>query len=59
MNNIFIKLLFSAFTLYVLLYCTSFAKYEFKQNKKTFASIFVFFFTLASVIFSNIIFWLN
>ncbi len=59
MNTLFVKLVFLLITLYILLYCSSFAGFEIKSKNNIVAGIIVFLFTVTSVIFSNIIFWMN
>lgn len=59
MNTFFIRIFFSIFSLYIFLYILSFAFFEIQKNKNFFGSIFTILITLGSIIFSNIIFWLN
>ena len=55
----FIKAIFTLITIYIFLYCISFANYEIK-NKSNYVGIIAFIiFTLSSIIFSNIVFWTN
>ena len=57
MINWFIKTIFTLITIYIFLYCFSFANYEVKNKNNTLGSIVFMIFTLISIIFSNIIFW--
>lgn len=59
MNTFFIKIVFLLITLYILFYCSSYAKYEITKKNNIISGIIVFLFTLASVIFSNIVFWIS
>lgn len=59
MVNIFIKIIFLLITLCILIYCSSYAKFEITKKNNIIAGIVVFLFSLASVIFSNIIFWVS
>ena len=59
MNNIFIKVIFLLITLYILMYCGSYAKYEITKKNHIISGIVVFVFTLTSVIFANVVFWIK
>ena len=59
MNTFFIKIIFLIFTLIMFLYISSFAKYEITKNNNILGGIFVFIFTVASVIFGNIMFFIT
>ena len=59
MNTLYIKILFLIFTIAIFLYSISYAKFEITKKNNIFGGIMVFIFTLASVIFSNIIVWQN
>lgn len=59
MNTIFIKIFFSIICLFMLLYVISFSLFEIKTNKNLFGGLFTIFLTVGSIIFSNIIFWIN
>lgn len=59
MNTIFIKIFFSLVCLTILFYVISFSIFELKTNHNTFGVAFTLFFTIASIVFSNIIFWSN
>lgn len=59
MNTLFIKLIFLLITLYIFFYCSSYAGFEIKSKNNIIAGVVIFLFTVASVIFSNIIFWIN
>ena len=52
-------ILFSIFTIYVLVNSTSYGIYEIKNEKNKTGGIAVISFTVFSVIFSNIMVWLN
>lgn len=57
MVTTFIKVIFLLITLCILYYCGTYVRFEIVKNNNIIAGIFIFLFTLASVIFSNIIFW--
>jgi hypothetical protein len=59
MNTIFIKLFFSIMCLFMFFYVLSFSIFEIKTNHNIVGSIFTIFITVGSIIFSNIMFWLN
>ncbi len=52
-------ILFSIFTIYVLINSISYGVYEIKKEKNKTGGIAVISFTVFSVIFSNIMVWLN
>lgn len=58
MNTFFIRLFFSIICLIIFIYILSFSIYEIK-NKNIFGGIFTVVFTIFSIVFSNIIFWVN
>ena len=55
----FIKIIFTIISIYIFLYNCSFINYEIRENKNIIGGITVFVFVLLSVIFSNIVFWIN
>lgn len=55
----FIKLIFSIISIYIFLYNCSFINFEIKENNNVLGGITIFIFVLLSIIFSNIVFWLN
>ncbi len=59
MNTLFIRLFFSTVCVFIFLYVLSFCLFEIKNNKNIFGGIFTLAVTLGSIIFSNIIFWIN
>lgn len=59
MNTIFIKIFFSIVCLLILLYVISFSLFEIKTKKNLLGGIFTIFITVGSIIFSNILFWIN
>lgn len=59
MITTFVKILFSLISIYSLIYTFSFVNYEIKKNSNIVGSIFILLFTTASIILSNIIFWIN
>ena len=59
MNTFFIRLFFSIICLFIFLYVLSFSIYEIRTNRNFFGGIFTLLVTLGSIIFSNIIFWIN
>lgn len=52
-------ILFSIFTIYILINSISYGVYEIKKEKNKTGGIAVISFTVFSVIFSNIMVWLN
>lgn len=59
MITIFVKILFSLISIYSFIYTCSFVNYEIKKNSNIVGSISILLFTTASIILSNIIFWIN
>ncbi|MFQ9298495.1 MAG: DUF3953 domain-containing protein [Clostridia bacterium] len=59
MNTFFIRLFFSIICLLIFLYVLLFGIYEIKNNHNMFGGIFTILITIFSIIFSNIIFWVN
>jgi len=59
MVNFFIKIVFSLVTLYIFIYSCSFINFEMKSNNNFLGGIFTFIFVFGSVIFSNVVFWLD
>lgn len=58
MNTLFIKIIFLLITLATFIYTSSYAKYEITKKSNIIGGIMVFIFTLASIIFGNIIFFI-
>ena len=58
MNNIYIKIIFLIFTIAIFFYSSSYASFEITKKNNIGGGIMVFIFSLASVIFSNIMFFL-
>lgn len=59
MNTLLIRLFFSIVCIFIFLYVLSFCLFEIKNNKNFFGGIFTLIVTIGSIIFSNIIFWIN
>lgn len=59
MVNFFIKVVFSLITFYIFIYSCSYANFEIKSNSNFVGGIFTFLFVLGSVIFSNVVFWMD
>lgn len=59
MNTIYIKIIFLIFTIVIFLYCASYSKFEITKKNNICGGIIVFIFTLISIIFSNIIFFIT
>ena len=59
MNTIFIKIFFSIVCLLSLIHIWSFAVFEIKENKNVYGGIFTILFAIFSVVFSNVLFWLD
>ena len=59
MNNIFIKLFFSLICLFILLYIISFSIFEIKNENNVFGGVATIVFTIVSIVYSNIIFYIN
>lgn len=59
MNTIFIKIFFSISTLYIFLHCLSFSKYELIDKKNVLGFITSVTLGISSLVFSNIVFWIN
>ena len=59
MNTIFIKIFFSIICIFIFFHIFSFAVFEIKTNRNIFGGVFTIVFTVFSVVFSNIVFWIN
>ena len=59
MNTIFTKIIFLIFTLIIFLYNCSYAGFEITKKNNISGGVMVFVFTLISVIFSNIMFFMS
>ena len=59
MNTLFIKIFFSVICLFIFFYIISFSMFEIKTNKNILGGIFTIFITVGSIIFCNIVFWIN
>ena len=59
MTTLFLKIFFLIVTLCILLYLFSYANFEITNNNNVIVGIIIFLFTLFSVIFSNIVFWMS
>ncbi len=59
MNTVFIKIFFSFISIIILEYMFSFANFEIKTKKNILGALFVIFFSLASLVWSNFVFWTN
>ena len=59
MNTLFIKIIFSIFTIAIFLYSSSYAKFEIVKNNNIVGGIMVFIFALVSIVFSNIMFFIT
>ena len=59
MDNIAYKIIFLIFTLYILIYSTSYGIHEIKKENNTYGGFSVIFFTIFSIVFGNIIIWIR
>ena len=59
MNTVFIKIFFSFISIIILEYMFSFVNFEIKVNKNILGALFVGFFSLFSLVWSNFVFWTN
>ena len=59
MNTFFIKLIFLIFTIFIFLYSASYVSFEITKKNNISGGIMVFIFTIISVIFSNIMFFVS
>lgn len=59
MNTLYIKIIFLIFTIAIFLYSTSYAKFEITKKNNISGGIMIFFFSLISVVFSNVIFFIT
>ncbi len=59
MLNVVYHALFLLFTIYVFIHTISYGMYEIKQENNKMGGYFVISFTVLTVIFSNIVVWLN
>ena len=59
MKTIYVKIIFLIYTTIIFIYISSYSKYEITKNNNIFGGIFVFIFSLISIILSNIMFFLK
>ena len=59
MNTIFTKIIFLIFTIFIFLYTCSYAEFEITKKNNLGGGIIVFIFSLLSVVFSNIMFFMS
>ena len=59
MNTIFTKIIFLIFTIFIFLYTCSYAGFEITKKNNLSGGIYVFIFSLLSVVFSNIMFFMS
>lgn len=59
MFNISYHILFSIFTVYILLESISYAVFEIKKQQNKFGGTCVILFSMFCIIFSNIVVWMN
>ena len=59
MNTFFVKIIFLLFTIYIFFYNCSYANFEIVKKNNLKGGIIVFIFSLLSVIFSNIMFFMS
>lgn len=59
MNTFFIKLIFMIFTIFIFLYTTSYVSYEITKKNNISGGIMIFVFTIISIVFSNIMFFIS
>ena len=59
MNTFFIKIIFFIFTFFIFLYSCSYANFEITKKNNISGGIMFFIFTIISVIFSNIMFFVS
>ena len=59
MNNSFISFVFTLFTLSLLIRIISYGIYEIKNEKNKFGGVTIIVFSIAVIIFSNIMVWVS
>ena len=59
MNTIFTKIIFLIFTIFIFLYNCSYAGFEVTKKNNLSGGFYVFIFSLLSVVFSNIMFFMS
>ena len=59
MNTLFIKIIFLIFTIIIFLYSSSYAKFEIVKKNNIIGGIVVFLFSLISIVFSNVMFFMT
>lgn len=59
MNNAFLDITFMIFTLGLLCRCIGYGLYEIKNESNFFGGVCTIVFSIASVVFSNIMVWIN
>lgn len=59
MNTFFIKLIFLIFTIFIFLYSASYVSFEITKKNNISGGVMVFAFTIISIVFSNIMFFMS
>ena len=59
MNTIYIKIIFFIYTFFIFLYSSSYAKFEIAKNNNIIGGIITFLFSLFSIVFCNIVFFIT
>ena len=59
MNTLYIKIIFCIFTIAIFVYSSSYARFEIVAKNNIIGGIIVFIFSLVSIIFSNVMFFIT
>ena len=59
MNILFIKIFFSFISILIFGYMLSFSSFEIKAKSNILGGLFVILFSLLSLIYSNVMFWIS
>ena len=59
MNTLFIKIIFMIFTFFIFIYSCSYAGFEITKKNNISGGVMFFIFSLISIVFSNIMFFMS
>ena len=59
MNTLFIKIIFMIFTFFIFIYSCSYAGFEITKKNNISGGVIFFIFSLISIVFSNLMFFMS
>ena len=59
MNTLFIKIIFMIFTFFIFIYSCSYAGFEITKKNNISGGVMFFIFSLISIVFSNLMFFMS